>query len=373
MRRRLIRSNIHWGALLLAAVIGLFGFMGSRTLQTQVLLPYADVQRAASIRMQQCEALLLDVVQREGILMEEIDLNHTGLIGPEWTPLTTTPGLEDAKRSSLNPNFAALLVRYFQEAGLKAGDTVAVGTSGSFPGLLMATLCAAEEMGLQAKVIASYGASMYGATRLELNICRILRLLKEEGLLHHELLAVSPGGNNDYGESALWPDSRDTIAALAALEGVEYIDYNNIEKSIARRLVLYGENVDCFVNVGGASANSGTSAYTLNFPNGLVTDPPTIPTTANRGLMYEYAAKGLPVINMLNVRQLATDNGLPFDPVPLPEPGDGGVYFKTTTPLWPPMLSVALMLAVLVVGWKRGRRGTVLFSLSQRENQRNPR
>ena len=55
--------------------------------------------------------------------------------------------------------FAALLVRYFEEAGLEKGDTVAVGTSGSFPGLFIATLCAATEMELDTKVIASFGSS----------------------------------------------------------------------------------------------------------------------------------------------------------------------------------------------------------------------
>ena len=223
----------------------------------------------------------------------------------------------------------------------------------------MATLCAATELELDVDVIASFGSSMYGATRLELNVCRILRILRENGVIDYELLAVSPGGNNDYGESALWPDSRDTIAALAAEEGVEYIDYNDIEKSIARRLELFGEDVDCFVNVGGASANSGTSAYTLDFPNGLVTDPPRIPTTANRGLMYEYAARGIPVINMLNVRQMAADNGLPYDPVPLTQPGEGGVYYHIVYRVWIAALAVALMLAVLVLGrlrWSREQR-----------------
>ena len=247
-------------------------------------------------------------------------------------------------------------MRYFEEAGLEKGDTVAVGTSGSFPGLFIATLCAATELELDTKVIASFGSSMYGATRLELNVCRMLRILRENGVIDYELLAVSPGGNNDYGESALWPDSRDTIAALAAEEGVEYIDYNDIEKSIARRLELFGEDVDCFVNVGGASANSGTSAYTLDFPNGLVLDPPKIPTTANRGLMYEYAARGVPVINMLNVRQLAADNGLPYDPVPLTHPGEGGVYYYIAYRLWIPALAAALMIAALAVGRARFER-----------------
>ena len=140
---------------------------------------------------------------------------------------------------------------------------------------------------------------------------------------------------------------------------MEYIDYNDIEKSIARRLEIFGEDVDCFVNVGGASANSGTSAYTLDFPNGLVTDPPRIPTTANRGLMYEYAARGIPVINMLNVRQMAADNGLPYDPVPLTQPGEGGVYYHIVYRVWIAALAVALMLAVLVLGrlrWAREQR-----------------
>ena len=108
--------------------------------------------------------------------------------------------------------------------------------------------------------------------------------------------------------------------------------------------------MDCFVNIGGASANSGTSAYTLDFPNGLVLDPPKIPTTPNRGLMYEYAARGIPVINMLNVRELATDNGIAFDPVPLTQPGDGGVYYDIAYPVWLAALAAALMIIILVIG-----------------------
>lgn len=350
MKKMQTQGKIRWGYLALALAVGVAGFCGVWFGRQQELTPYAGVQLAAAQRMQRGEALLLEVVLEEGIAIEEIDLNRTGLIGPEWTPLTTTPGNEDAKRTSLDPNFAALLVRYFKEAGLEAGDTVAVGTSGSFPGLLTATLCAATEMDLDVKVSASFGASMYGATRLELNICRIMRLLKEGGIVEYQLLAVSPGGNNDYGESALFPDSRETIAQLAAQEGVEYIDYNDIEKSIARRLEMFGEDVDCFVNVGGASVNSGTSAYTLDFPNGLVTDPPRIPTTPNRGLMYEYAARGVPVINMLNVRQMAADNGLAFDPVPLTQPGEGGVYYDIVYPVWVAVLAAVLMAAILILG-----------------------
>ena len=354
MKKKYFRVKIRLPYLLLALAVGVVGFAGTWFGRQKALTPYADVQMAAAQRMQRAEAALKAVIDAENILIEDIDLNATGLIGPEWTPLTTTPGLEDAKRTTLDPNFAALMVKYFSEAGLKAGDRVAVGTSGSFPGLVIATLCAGTEMGLDVDVIASFGSSMYGATRVEFNVCRIMHIMKNEGIVDFDLLALSPGGNNDYGESALWLDSRETIAGLAAEYGVEFIDYNDIEKSIARRLEIFGEDVDLFVNVGGASANSGTSAYTLDFPNGLVTDPPRIPTTPNRGLMYEYAARGIPVVNMLNVRQMATDNGIAYDPVPLTQPGEGDVYYSVVYPVWIAAIAALLMLGVLVYGRKRG-------------------
>lgn len=341
--------------LVLALIVGIVGFTGTWLGREKALTPYADIQKAAAKRMQRAEAALLEVIQAEEIIIEDIDLNATGLIGPEWTPLTTTPGLEDAKRTTLDPNFAALMVKYFSQAGLEAGDRVAVGTSGSFPGLVIATLCAGTEMGLDMDVIASFGSSMYGATRVEFNICRIMSIMHEAGLVEYDLLAVSPGGSNDYGESALWPDSRDTIAGLAAEYGVEYLDFNDIEKTIARRLEIFGEDVDLFVNIGGASANSGTSAYTLDFPNGLVTDPPRIPTTPNRGLMYEYAARGIPVINMLNVRQMATDNGIAYDPVPLTQPGEGDVYYDVVYPAWIAVITALGMIAVLIYGRKKNK------------------
>lgn len=355
-KKQYFRVKIRMGYLLMALVIGVAGFGGTWMGKQKALNSYADVQKAAAERMQRAEQALYEVVQAENILIEDIDLNATGLIGPEWTPLTTTPGLEDAKRTALDPNFAALMVKYFTQAGLKAGDRVAVGTSGSFPGLVIATLCAGTEMGLDVDVIASFGSSMYGATRVELNICRIMRILRENEIVQYDLLAVSPGGTNDYGQSALWADSRETIAGLAAIEGVEFIDVNDIEKAIARRLEIFGEDVDCFVNVGGASANSGTSAYTLDFPNGLVTDPPRIPTTANRGLMYEYAARGIPVINMLNVREMATNNGVAYDAVPLSQPGEGDVYYEVVYPVWMAAVAAVAMLAVLVLGWRAGKK-----------------
>ena len=343
------RIKAGWLAAALAVAAAGFGLV---LLERQAEpYPLRDVQLAASRRMEEAERVLRERIVAEGIPIETDDINGTGLIGPEWTALTSTLGILEAKRTTLNPNFAALMVRYFHEAGLKPGDVVAVGASGSFPALTLATLCAAQEMGLQALTIASFGASMYGATRPEMTIPRMLKLLAEEGTLRDTLIAVSPGSDADHGENPLFDDARGLIAGLAAETGVEFIDFDkaNLEASIERRLELYderagGRKVGCFVNVGGASPNNGASSYTLEFPQGLVLDPPRIPVTRDRGLVYEYASRGIPVVNLLNVRLLADRNGLPYDPAPLPKAGDGGVYYKMH---YPKVLAVAVIAAVM--------------------------
>jgi poly-gamma-glutamate system protein len=349
------RIGASWLLAALAVAAGGFGLV----LLTRKAEPYPlrDTQLAAARRMEAAERALKAAVVAEGIPIEAEDINGTGLIGPEWTALTSTLGILEAKRTTLNPNFAALMVRYFHEAGLKEGDVVAVGASGSFPALTIATLCAAKEMGLKALTIASFGASMYGATRPELATPRMLQLLTRAGVLEDTLIAVSPGSEYDHGENPLFEDARGLIAGLAAETGVEYIDFDaaNLVASIARRMELYeeragGRRIACFVNVGGASPNNGTSSYTLEFPQGLVLDPPRIPPTRDRGLVYEYASRGIPVINLLNIRLLADRAGLPYDPAPLPKPGEGGVYYEVHYLKYLAAAIVAAIAGLLAVG-----------------------
>ena len=343
--------------LLAAAVISLAGVYVTLAAQTRITLPYADVQLAAAQRMASAEQAVLAYIRAQNIPMEKDDLNQTGLIGTEWTELTTSLGLLEAKRTALQPDFAALMVKYYQQAGLQPGDTVCCGMSGSFPGLCIAAVAAANEMDLNIRVIASYGSSMYGCTRLELPVVRILDVARQAGWLEYEMIAVSPGGDFDQGVSILFPGSREMIFAMAQEDGLLMIDEPDIPSTIRRRLELYGTDVDCFVNVGGASANMGTSPYTLTFPNGLVTDPPRIPQNEDRGLTFEYAARNIPVIHLLNVRGLAEENGLPFDPVPLTLPGETDVYYTTYhSPLY---AAIALACAGLLLfgAWREKTRG----------------
>ena len=48
------------------------------------------------------------------------------------------------------------------------------------------------------------------------------------------------------------------------------------------------------------------------------------------------ASRGVPVIHLLNIKGLAAAHGLPWDPSPLPQPGEGDLYAR------PERLTVAL-------------------------------
>ena len=76
-----------------------------------------------------------------GIPLEAgLDPNRTCLIGPQLSPLFTSLGQLEAKRTTLNPDVAGLMVYLLQVAGVSAGDTVALGASGSFPGLWLSEI-----------------------------------------------------------------------------------------------------------------------------------------------------------------------------------------------------------------------------------------
>lgn len=342
------RAKISTAALFTALLLLFAGVLGSRLLARQEKNPWYDLQIAAARRMQHAENILLDYIYENNIPIEKEDLNQTGLLGPEWTVITTSLGLLEAKRTSLSPDFAALMIGFFHEADLQKGDAIAVGASGSFPGLGLATVCAATEMGLNARIIASFGSSMYGATRPELTFPKMLSILEEQGLVAYDLIAVSPGGDDDLGIGPLYDETPDVIMGLANAAGVPVISESSLADSIRKRLDTFGD-VKLFVNVGGASANMGETSAGVEFPNGLVLNPPPIPDSPVRGLIFEYAARKIPVIHLLNIRGLAHDHGMPFDPVPLPEPGQSSLYFRTANNM--PVLWAGLLSSFAVLLW----------------------
>ena len=63
------------------------------------------------------------------------DPNETGIIGIQYSPITTERGELDAKLTSTNPNLAALIIELIKATPIKKGNKVAVSFTGSLPAL----------------------------------------------------------------------------------------------------------------------------------------------------------------------------------------------------------------------------------------------
>lgn len=252
-----------------------------------------------------------------------LDPNDTGIIGDEFTPLTTSLGHVADKRTAANPAFAGVIAGYFQEAGLGRGDIIAIGASGSFPAFILATLSAARALELEPVAIYSVGSSMYGANLPGFTFVDMLDGLRRDGLLPYQFVAIAPGGEDDAGRGVLFDEAGDTLIAEARRSGLPTIGGASLEAGIQERLRVFataarGRPIRCFVNIGGASASFGDTPASLDLANGIVRRVTSIPSSPTRGLVFEFLARGVPVVHLLHVRGLAQANHLPFDPVPFP-------------------------------------------------------
>jgi poly-gamma-glutamate system protein len=288
-------------------------------------LLYSHEMLEAARTMAKAVALIASHCDRSGIPIDEaIDPNRTGLVGPEHSELATALGHLEAKRTTTNPNMAGLVVHLLRQAGVGAGDSVAVGCSASFPGLMVATLAATRAMDVRPIVILSLGASSFGGTRMDFNLLDIYELLRREGVCPSPPAAVSLGGEQDIA-AELTESSRYELIRKIEKSGAIFIYEPDLQKNVARRMRTYqessgGAGISAFVNIGGSYANLGTSELALALQPGLNTRV-EIPAKPERGVLFEMAASGVPCIHLLFIRGLAAKYGLPWDPVPLPAPG----------------------------------------------------
>jgi len=248
------------------------------------------------------------------------------LIGGLYTPTTSTTGNLAAKRTTTNPDVAGLLVHLLNEAGVRRGDYVAVGGSGSFPALLTATLCAAKVMDLRVGLVVSLAASQWGAnldglTWLDIEAHLVRAQVIPSG---YGAIAASVGGFDDAG-SDLSIAGRANLHDRILQAGIQLIEEKDLAGNVAARMALYAEHaagrrIAAFVNIGGGWANLGTSAEVLAMNPG-VAHVGKFPSEARRGVVHAMAAGGAPIVHLLDIAQLAAAYGLPWDPVPLPSPG----------------------------------------------------
>jgi poly-gamma-glutamate system protein len=295
---------------------------------------YAEMLAAART-MQAASRVLVAEKEARGLLQGPADPNRTGMIGPEFTATTTTLGDLASKRTTTNPDFAAALVRTIATLDLPRGTPVVIVLSGSFVGGNVAAIAAAEALGLRPVVIASLSASMWGATDPDFNWLDMTAALRARGVIRTPVTAAVLGGDGAVGGSM---DAAGVAAlrAAATRNGVPIIEarplaalidalLREVKASLAG-MAAGNATPGAVLNVGGALIGLGNCRESYEFPPGLTTR--AVPCTAGTpGLAMRLANDGVPVLQVLNVRRLAVEWGLPFDPVPLPTPGNNQAIY----------------------------------------------
>jgi poly-gamma-glutamate system protein len=239
------------------------------------------------------------------------------LIGHETSPLVTTLGELEAKRVSVSPAWPRALVREFHRAGLRRGDVVAASFSGSFPGINLAVVSAAQAMGLTLIAVSSVTASSWGATDPGFTWPEIEARLVADGLLDRATVAISAGGDSDRAldlEDAGRTEARDIAERCARQLQARFLEPAGFDEAVRARLEVFdaaraGRPIAAFVNVGGTEAALGRSTAILKLHNGWLDRAP-FDSSPGRGLVARMVERGVPVLHILNVRDLAVRWGI---------------------------------------------------------------
>ncbi len=311
-----------------------------------LLALYVAEQTAEPVRQpyfeKKLQAAKLSLVAREAIksytqnLGIKVDVQNdpyrTGLIGQERTPTTSDRGAITSKIVATNPNFAAVFVDMLVKAKVKKGSVVAVGMTGSFPGLNISFLAACAALELKPIIITSVGSSDWGANMPALSWLDMEKVLNDRGIIPFKSVAASIGGGSDNGRG-LSPEGRDLLKEAILRNEVRFIDEPSLLNNIADRMKIYQEQsgdrpIACYVNIGGGVASLGGSHNQRLIPMG-VTHHLAMKNFPVRSVIVQMAEQGLPVINISNVEKIAVRYKIPTDVKSAePELGEGPLFFK---------------------------------------------
>lgn len=319
-------------ALVLIAVVSVLGLLVVEFQQHERQRPYF----AEKLEAARAAKRAFDVVKEARVRMgppidPTVDPYETGIIGLIQSPVTSVAGVLPAKQTAANPNFAAVLVEMLKEAGVREGDVVALGCSGSFPSLNICAYAACETLKTEPIAISSGAASQWGGNVPDLLWIDMERILAEQGALKTRSLAASIGGFEDQG-LGLTDEGRELVKEAIERNGLKLIEEADFDKNVEDRLKMYrdaaqGKPIKCYINVGGGAVSVGRATGKKLFHPGLNFRPPVSAGQVN-GVMPRLSLEGIPCIHLIQVVQIAERYGL-IEPVEEPTPtGDAFVQMR---------------------------------------------
>ena len=343
--------------LVLLAFISIAAYSISYFSRKEFVSTTYEIKIKAATMMQESMNMLKNIRMEKGVFIDqENDPNETGLVGSQFSLITTDEGDLDAKLTTLDPNFAAAMVELLNRADLVRKDSIAVMLTGSMPGANMAMLIACKAMGIYPIIISSIGASQWGANDPEMTWLDMERILFNNGYISARSIAASIGGRNDQGR-LLSPRGRELIRNNIDKSRSYLISGKGLEDNIDQRMQYFGNNnYKAVVNIGGGVASLGTSFNLRLLQPGIVYRKDIEKISRGDGIdgaVVRFSKQNIPLIHILNIQKLTDELGMEYAPIPLPEIGEGRLYAIEKYDLNMTILSLLIVsLSVVITGWK---------------------
>jgi len=265
------------------------------------------------------------------------------------------------------------VVSWLRSAGVGEGDYVAVGVSGSFPGFNTVVYAALQALKAKPLVISSASSSQWGANVPELLWIDMERVFRERGVFETKSVAASRGGIEDRAKGVSARGVR-LIDETIARNGIRHLQVRDYADSVEKRMATYdelaaGQAIKAYINVGGGTASVGTRVGKRLFRPGLNLSPPRGVRKID-AVMSRFILRGVPVIHLVRVSQLAQRYGFSMDPEARHPVGEGRIYVRAVYNRWLAggVIAVVLLLLVAVVRTDWGFR----FLRSAERTERRP-
>jgi poly-gamma-glutamate system protein len=239
------------------------------------------------------------------------------LLGPQNSIIQTTKGSKVSKLSTLNPNFAAMIMEMLIELEVDSSSKVAVSYTGSYPGANIAVLSALEAMNMDASIITSCGSSEWGATYSEMTWMGMENYLNQEYHISNKSKLGSIGGGLDVGIQ-LNREGKEVCESAIYSNDIEPLHEKDFIENVKKRMQYYYRNnelgvIDLFINVGGGIYTIGDSLKRNNLPVGIIY-PGDINLDINQTVLEGFLDKDIPVININHIERLMEWYELPYPP-----------------------------------------------------------
>lgn len=248
-------------------------------------------------------------------LNPDTDTFKTGLIGLEWSPLSTTLGDLSAKRTACDPRWSIVVSRWLDRLNVKKGDSVVLLSSSSFPGMILNVLAALESYGVDTHMLLSLGSSTWGANDPEMPWPAIASYLRTKGMLHIKEKFITLGGNGETG-GGISEEGLSIMRKIANTNKTPLVVKDSLQEMIRWKMQIINEvKPIAVINIGGGHAAMGSDDIVAGLDPGLHLPENKM---AGNGVVGMSLAAGYPVIHILNIKQLSVVSGIPYDSAPIP-------------------------------------------------------